>query len=98
MCIRDSNSATGLKRGISEAQFDALESFETSPLFDDRQKAALAYTEAMTRTGVGVDEHLMARVKTHFDDDSVIELTALIAFQNMSSKFNSCLLYTSRCV
>lgn len=89
-CV-DINSATGLKRGISEAQFDALESFETSPLFDDRQKAALAYTEAMTRTGVGVDEHLMARVKTHFNDDSVIELTALIAFQNMSSKFNSAL-------
>jgi len=33
----------------------------------------------------------MERLKQHFDDDAVIELTALIAFQNMSSKFNSAL-------
>ena len=89
-CV-DINAATGLKRGVSEEQFAALDQFETSPLFDDRQKAALAYAEAITRTDAGVDEQLMARVKKHFDDDAVIELTAVIAFQNMSSKFNSAL-------
>jgi len=89
-CV-DINSATGLKRGVSEAQLAALAEFETSPLFDPRQKAALAYAEAMTRTDAGVDDALMARLKSHFDDDAVIELTALIAFQNMSSKFNAAL-------
>ena len=89
-CV-DINSATGMKRGISEAQFDALEQYEASPLFDERQKAALAYAEAMTRSDKGVDEVLMARVKQHFDDNAVIELTALVAFQNMSSKFNAAL-------
>lgn len=89
-CV-DINSATGLKRGISDAQLAALTEFETSPLFDERQKAALAYAEAITRTDVGVDDALMARVKARFDDNAVIELTALIAFQNMSSKFNSAL-------
>ena len=38
-----------------------------------------------------VDAALMARLKRHFDDDAIIELTALIAFQNLSSKFNSAL-------
>ena len=89
-CV-DINSATGMKRGVSEAQIAALAHFETSPLFDARQKAALAYAEAMTRTDAGVDDRLMARLKSHFDDDSIIELTALIAFQNMSSKFNATL-------
>ena len=89
-CV-DINSATGLKRGVSEAQLAALGEFETSPLFDAREKAALAYAEAMTRTDGGVDDGLMARLKAHFDDDAVIELTALIAFQNMSSKFNAAL-------
>ncbi|MBS1230978.1 MAG: alkylhydroperoxidase [Proteobacteria bacterium] len=89
-CV-DINAATGLKRGVSEAQFEALADFETSALFDERQKAALAYAEAMTRSGQGVDDELMARLKTHFDDQAVIELTALIAFQNMSSKFNAAL-------
>jgi alkylhydroperoxidase family enzyme len=33
----------------------------------------------------------MERLKKHFDDDAIIELTALIAFQNLSSKFNGAL-------
>jgi hypothetical protein len=33
----------------------------------------------------------MARVKVHFDDDALVELTGLIAFQNLSSKFNDAL-------
>ena len=89
-CV-DINSATGLKRGISEAQIAALENFATSTLFDERQKAALAYAEAMTRTDSGVDDTLMARLRNHFDDNAVIELTAIVAFQNMSSKFNAAL-------
>ena len=89
-CV-DINSATGLKRGISDAQLFALTEFESSPLFDARQKTALAYAEAMTRSDRGVDDALMERLKTYFDDDAIIELTALIAFQNMSSKFNAAL-------
>ncbi len=89
-CV-DINSATGMKRGVSAEQFAALENFESSTLFDERQKAALAYAEAMTRTDAGVDDALMARLKARFDDDAVIELTAIIAFQNMSSKFNAAL-------
>lgn len=89
-CV-DINSATGLKRGLTGAHLAALHDFEASPLFDERIKAALAYTVAVTVTGQRVDENLMARLKKHFDDDAVIELTALIAFQNLSSKFNAAL-------
>lgn len=89
-CI-DINSATGLKRGLTEAHLAALPEFETSTLFDARTKAALAYAAAITYTDREVDADLMARLKSHFDDDAVIELTALTAFQNLSSKFNSAL-------
>jgi alkylhydroperoxidase family enzyme len=33
----------------------------------------------------------MAKLRRHFDDDAIVELTGLIAFQNLSSKFNSAL-------
>lgn len=89
-CI-DINSATGIKRGLSEAHLAALPEFETSALFDARTKAALAYATAITYTDREVNAGLMARLKTHFDDASIIELTALAAFQNLSSKFNSAL-------
>ena len=87
-CV-DINSATALKRGLTEARLAALREFEASPLFDARIKAALAYAVAVT--GTRVDANLMARLKSYFNDDAIIELTALIAFQNLSSKFNSAL-------
>ncbi|OGT13227.1 MAG: alkylhydroperoxidase [Gallionellales bacterium RIFCSPLOWO2_12_FULL_59_22] len=89
-CV-DINSATGLKRGLTEAQLLALRDFEASPLFDERIKSALAYAVAVTVTGNRVDDKLMVCLKEHFDDDAIIELTALIAFQNLSSKFNAAL-------
>lgn len=89
-CI-DINSATGLKRGLTESHLAALHDFEASPLFDERIKSALAYAVAVTVTGNKVDANLMARLKNNFNDDAIIELTALIAFQNLSSKFNSAL-------
>lgn len=89
-CV-DINSATGLKRGLTEAHLAALKEFEISPLFDGRIKAALAYAVAVTVTGNKVDANLMARLKNYFNDDAIIELTALVAFQNLSTKFNSAL-------
>ncbi len=89
-CV-DINAALGLNRGVTQAQLAALADFEASPLFDERTKAALAYAEAMTYTDRSVDAGLMARLKGFFNDDAIIELTALIAYQNMSSKFNSAL-------
>ena len=32
---------------------------------------------------------LMAQLRAHFDEDAIMELTALIAFHNMSSRFNA---------
>lgn len=89
-CV-DINSATGIKRGLTGAHLAALPGFETSALFDARTKAALAYATAITYTDRKVDADLMARLKSHFSDEAIIELTALIAFQNLSSKFNSAL-------
>ena len=89
-CV-DLNSATLLRRGVSEAKLLALDDWRSSNLFDARERLALDYAEAMTRSDLGVTDELTAQVKEHFDDDAVIELTALIAFQNLSSKFNAAL-------
>jgi AhpD family alkylhydroperoxidase len=89
-CV-DLNGATLLRRGVSEDKLWALEDWRTSNLFGARERVALDYAEAMTRSDRDVDDDLMARLKQHFGDDAVIELSALIAFQNMSSKFNAAL-------
>ena len=89
-CV-DLNSATLLKLGVSLDKVMALEGWRQSNLFDRREQTALEYAEAMTRSDVRVDDGLVERLKSFFDDDAIVELTGLIAFQNLSSKFNSAL-------
>ena len=70
------------------AQF---EEWRASDLFSERERVTLEYAEAITRSDLEVSDELMARLRQQFDDDTIVELTALIAFQNMSSKFNAAL-------
>lgn len=89
-CV-DINSATLLKRGASLEKVEALPRWRDSNLFDERERCVLAYAEAITRSDERVDDAMIESLRHHFDDDGIVELTALIAFQNMSSKFNSAL-------
>ncbi|MFJ4290647.1 carboxymuconolactone decarboxylase family protein [Cupriavidus sp. NPDC089707] len=89
-CV-DLNSATALERSVDAAKLSELADFDCSPRYSAREKAALRYAEAVTITGRRVDAAQMNELKTHFSDDAIIELTALIAFQNLSSKFNAAL-------
>lgn len=89
-CV-DINSATLLRRGVATEKVDALTGWRDSPLFDARERAALDYAEAITFSDRQVDGPLMAALREHFSGDAIVELTALIAFQNLSSKFNSAL-------
>ena len=89
-CV-DLNSFLGLGRGTAESKLRELADFEDSPVFSEREKAALAYAEAATRSDRRVDEQLMRRMRRYFEDQAIVELAALIAYQNMSSKFNAAL-------
>ncbi len=89
-CI-DINSDMLLKRGVSLEKVEALAEWTTSSLFADDEKLALEYAEAMTMTGRGVVDELRQRLKRQWNDDVIVELTGLIAFQNLSSKFNAAL-------
>lgn len=89
-CI-DINSAELLKRGVAPGKAEALADWRTSDLFDDRERAVLDYAEKMTDSTQRVDAAVMDRLRRHFDDDAIVELTGLIAFQNLSSKFNAAL-------
>ncbi len=89
-CV-DINSATALKRGISEEKLLGLADFRDSEMFSGREKAALVYAEAVTFTDRQPTDAHFEHLRQYFDDDAIIELTAIIAFQNLSSKFNAAL-------
>jgi len=68
-----------------------LENWKESDLYSDKERVVLEYTEAVTYSDQQVSDELIQRLKEFFDGDGIVELTGLIAFQNLSSKFNSAL-------
>lgn len=89
-CV-DLNSATLLARGVSTEKVEALPNWRDTALFDPRERAVLDYAEAVTEPGNRVADQQVQKLRAHFDDDAIVELTGLIAFQNLSSKFNAAL-------
>ena len=89
-CV-DINSATLAKRTGSMEKVEKLAQWKESDLFDEKEKVVLEYTEAVTYSDQQVTDELIERLKGFFDDDGIVELTGLIGFQNLSSKFNSAL-------
>lgn len=81
----------GSAAGVPAEKLAALADHAASPLFDERERTALAYADAVTRTGEDVHDDLFARLRSHFDEDQIVELTAVIAWENASSKFNHAL-------
>ena len=80
-----------MKRITNCEKIDALENWRASELFSPAEVAALDYAELMTDSRQQVTDNYFEQLKVHFDEAAIVELTALIAFQNMSSKFNSAL-------
>ncbi len=81
----------GSELGVATEKLLALDNWEASPLFDETERLALAYADAMSFTDRDVDEELFARMGAVFSDDALVELTATIAWENASSTFNRAL-------
>lgn len=94
-CI-DLNGARLTERGIGLDKALELARYESSSAFSERERAALDYAAGVTLPDRGVDDALFERLRGHFDDDAIVELTALVALQNASSKFNAALAIPSQ--
>ena len=81
----------GSALGVSREKIEALADYADSPLYSAAERIALEYADAMTITGRDVSDELFARLREVYSDDEVIELTAIIAWENSSSKFNRAL-------
>ena len=77
--------------GVSNEKIDAVLDYANSELFDATERVALEFADAMTITGREVSDELFARLREFYDDDALVELTATIAWENASSKFNRAL-------
>jgi len=84
--IRAHGPAYALKEGLTPEQVAALSDWQPSDLFDEKQRALLVYTDAVTRD-LDVPDAVFADVRKHFSERQVVELTMLIGAYNMLTRF-----------
>ena len=81
----------GSDLGISNEKIDALPNYATSDYYSAAERVALEYADAITLSDRDVSDELFAKVKQFYSDDAIVELTATVAWENASSKFNRAL-------
>jgi AhpD family alkylhydroperoxidase len=85
-CV-DIGNAIAVYEGVSREKLDAAHEWRTSPLFDARERAALAYVEEATKTKRASDE-TFAALRAHFDDRQIVAITWLNAVENYFNLIN----------
>ena len=85
-CV-DLAHSEAMRKNLGMEKFNALVKYQTSPLFSDRERAALAYAEEITRHK-NVSDATFEALRTHFNDREIVEITWLTAFQNYTNLVN----------
>ena len=82
------NVPLGRKIGLTEAQIAAAQGsdYMQSAELDDRQKAALRWTEAVTLMRARDDNDAFAAMKKHFTEKQIVELTVFCGMWNYSNR------------
>jgi AhpD family alkylhydroperoxidase len=82
----DMHSKDALAHGESEQRLFGVSAWRETPFFTDRERAALAWAEAVT--ACKVPDETYTRVKEHFTDEELIDLTLAISTINTWNRFN----------
>jgi len=85
----DIASSLAREAGITEEELLALPRYRESEQFTALERLVLDYATAMSRTPTTVTDELFAAMREHFDERQLVELTSVIALENMRARFNS---------
>jgi alkylhydroperoxidase family enzyme len=77
-----------MQAGATDDKIRQVPTWRDSDLFSAMEKDALEYAEKMTITGEKVTDELWGRLRGHFIEAQLVELTAAVALENFRSKFN----------
>jgi alkylhydroperoxidase family enzyme len=83
----DIRHAVGVKAGVPAEKLANLLSYRDNPHFSEREQAALEFCERTTCDDLEVTDECVARVRGHFSEAELVELTFIAGFQIFASKF-----------
>lgn len=84
-------ASNAARMGGDDAKVAAVFDFETSPLFDDRERAALRFAMLAGQSPSGVGDADMAVLKAHFDPPQIVELLAVVSLYGFFNRWNDSL-------
>lgn len=88
----DIGSAVGRQKNlVTDEELGEVANWEHAKILSEREKTAIEYAEEMSKTPVRVSDELFERLKKHFSDEQIVELSASIAFENYRARFNHAL-------
>ncbi|QKW10249.1 carboxymuconolactone decarboxylase family protein [Streptomyces sp. NA04227] len=76
------------ERGMSAEKLRAVPGWRESGVYSPTERDVMAYAEAMTTTPVTVDDELADRLRTRLGEAAFVDLTAVVAVENMRSRLN----------
>lgn len=83
-------------RGVNRRKLEDVPRWRDSDAYTELERRVLDYAEAMTATPPTVTDAMVAGLREHLDDKQLVELTSLIAVENMRSRTNAALGLTSQ--
>lgn len=83
----DIRRAVGATVGIPTEKLDALVHDPQNDLFTPRERAALEFADRITRDDQEVTDACVERLREHFSEAEVVELTFIVGYQTFASKF-----------
>jgi 4-carboxymuconolactone decarboxylase len=86
-CI-DLGSRISRDWGLTDEELLALPKYRTASCFSDVDRLLLDYAAAMSRTPVEVSDELFNALREHFDVPQMVELTHIVALENLRARFN----------
>ena len=83
----DIQRAVGVKAGVPVEALAAVAAYADDSRFTAREKAALEFSERVTREDREVSDPCFARLRAHFSEAEIVELAFVIGYQTFASKF-----------
>jgi alkylhydroperoxidase family enzyme len=84
------------QEGVDPAKLRDVPEWRDSDVYTDLERQVMAYAEAVTATPPTVTDEMVAALRQELDDAALVELTMMVAVENVRSRFNSSLGLTSQ--
>ena len=82
------------RREVMAEKIRAILEWQGSEVFTELERLVMLYAEAMTMTPPLVTDDLVVQLRRHLDEAELVELTAIIAVENLRSRMNAALGFT----